>query len=153
MSASWSADDFRVARMALIGVSAASFVPLLTEDDALAIPAAICLHLGLGASLALERGDWLARTIGAVFLLPSSIIAAVLANIAIWHVASGGWEPVLVTPALAFALAHIVQLWRLAGLPIPPLHPLASSVTDDATESIFHPHAAPGHRAERIAAP
>ena len=70
------------------------------------------------------------RLFGAVLLLPSSVIAAVLASIAIWDVSTGGWEPVLVAAALAFALSHVVQLWRLAGLPIPPLHPLVAPETD-----------------------
>lgn len=154
MSVSWSANDFRVARMTLIGVSAASFVPLISgEASALAIPAAGCLHLGLVASLALERGVWLVRAFGAMLLLPSSTLATVLAAFAIQSARSGRWEPVVVTAALAFALAHIAQFWRLAGLPIPPLRPLIAPVTDDATESTFHPHAAPGDRAERIAAP
>lgn len=153
MSGSWSANDFRVARVALIGGSATSFVPLISgEASALAIPVAGCLHLGLVASLAFERGNWLVRLFGAVLLLPSSTLATLLAAFGIASGSSGRWEPLVVTAALAFALAHVAQFWRLAGLPIPPLHPLTAPVTDDATESIFHPHAAPGHRAERIAA-
>ena len=153
MSVSWSANDFRVARMALIGVSAASFVPLITgEASALAIPAASCLHLGLVASLASERGGWLVRLFGAVLLFPSYILAAALFAFGIAFGSSERWEPVVVTAPLAFALSHIVQFWRLAGLPIPPLHPLTAPVTDEATESIFYPQAAPEHRAERIAA-
>lgn len=133
--------------MALVGVSAASFVPLLTgEASGLAIPAAGCLHLGLLASLVLERGGWLVRLFGVVLLLPSATIAVVLATIAIWP-ATNRNEPVLVAAALAFALAHVVQLWRLAGLPIPPLNPITAPVTDD----FFHPQAAPERCAERIA--
>jgi len=145
----WSANDFRHARMALIGVSAASFVPLITgEASALAIPAAGCLHLGLVASLVLERGGWLVRLFGAVLLLPSSILAAVLAAFGMAGGSSEPWEPVVATAALAFALSHVAQFWRLAGLPIPPLHPLTAPATDD---SFFHPQAAPAQRAERIA--
>ncbi|HEY0150471.1 MAG TPA: hypothetical protein VGB92_00645 [Longimicrobium sp.] len=137
MSVSWSANDFRVARMALIGVSAASFVPLIgSEANALAIPAAGCFHLGLVASLALERGGWLVRVFGAVLLFPSSSIAAFLASMTIWV---GGREPVLVTAAVAFSLSHLVQFWRLAGLPIPPLHPLAAPEPDG--ERDWHPAA------------
>jgi hypothetical protein len=139
MRGSWQANDFRRARMALIGVSATCFVPLLTVGaDALAIHAAGCLHLGLVASLAFERQVWLVRLFGAVLLFPSSVIAVVLASVAIWDVSTGRPEPVLGAAALAFALSHVVQFWRLIGLPIPPLHPLAAPETDDVDERDWH---------------
>ncbi|HEX8671672.1 MAG TPA: hypothetical protein VF710_07275 [Longimicrobium sp.] len=131
MSVSWSENDFRVARMTLIGVSAASFVPLIAgEASALAVLAAGCIHLGLVASLAFERHVWLVRLFGAVLLFPSSMIAAVLGSVAIRDLSTGGGEPVLLVPALAFALSHAAQFWRLAGLPIPPLHPLTAPEAD-----------------------
>lgn len=143
----WSANDFRHARIALIGVSVASWVPFLTTPaDALAIPVAGVLHLALLASLAFEVQPWPARLFSAVLLLPSSVVAAVFAAVEATHAARGELDPLVAPAALLFALAHAAQLWRLAGLPILPLHPIAAPVTDD----FFH-QAAPEQRAERIA--
>lgn len=141
MRVSWSANDFRHARMALIGVSFASCASSFAAETLLGIAPAAFFHPGLLLSLLFEHRGWLARTVGAVLLLPSVTLAALVVEVG----APG--RPVLVTAVVAYALAHAAQLWRLAGLPIPPLHPLAAPVTDDS----FHLQTAQGERAERIA--
>lgn len=142
----WSANDFRHARMVLIGVSMGSWVPILYVGRFTPLLVGL-LHLGLLASLGLERRGGLERGLGAMLLLPSSMVAAVFAMYTLVSVAHGNATPGAAT-ALLFALAHAAQLWRLVGLPIPPLHPIAAPVTDD---SFFHPQAAPEQSAERIA--
>jgi hypothetical protein len=123
----WSANDFRHARVALVGASVASWTVLLADEaGALALPAAGCLHLGLVASLVLERQWWPVRLPAAVLLLPTSIMAAALAAFTFGSGGSAEWGPTLATTSLAFGISHVVQFWRLAGLPIPPLHPLVA---------------------------
>jgi hypothetical protein len=135
----WSANHFRRARIALIGVSMASCAPHFTGDSLLGMMPVVFLHLGLLLSLHLERRGWLARTVGTVLLLPSSIVSALMAGLVLAPGADGRTDPLVVTTVVAFALAHAIQLWRLAGLPIPPLHPLAVPVTHGAGGRDWHP--------------
>ena len=141
----WSTNDFRHARMVLIGASAAGWAALFNLGSSTPLLVGL-LHGALLASLDLERRGWLERWFGAVLLLPSSTVAAVCAVYSLDSAAYGNATP-FEAVALVFALAHVAQLWRLAGLPILPLHPIAVPVTDD----LFHPQAAPGQGAERIA--
>ena len=136
--------------MALVAASAASWaahlgltmtgcgrapckpIPTSGEEVLSAIVFVGLLHLALLVSPGLDRSGWLARLLGVLVLLPTSIGAAVYAAMVMGSLGSPYPEPLTPVNALVFALAHAAQLWRLAGFRIPPLHALAAPLADSS---------------------
>ena len=142
MSAAWAKEEFRRARIALVTASALAWMvaldfasserPLLTPGGLLAgTLVSGVVHFGLMLSLALERGDWMIRLFGAVMMIPNLILAAGGFAVAIM-VADLPEEKLLLAGFASLLVLHVVQLWRLAGIPFPRVQPLALPLADDA---------------------
>lgn len=142
-SAAWTAEEFRRVRIALVAASALawtvapSFVsgaaPLLTLGGLLAgalVSGAV--HFGLMLSLALERGEWVIRLLAAVMMIPNLIAAAAGSAVAIM-VAGRPEGKHLLAGFVSLLVLHVVQLWRLTGVPFPRVQPLALPPADNAT--------------------
>lgn len=133
----------RGARMALVALSMALWSgylgwqelgcpPAGCEEDTLPIGGVLVAmivgtaHLALLISLTVERGGVLARMFGVLLLLPTMYVAAWFAAAVLWS-ASPSTPHLEVVVLLVYGLAHLGQLWALAGIPIPSLQPVGGS--------------------------
>lgn len=105
---------------------------------------AAVIHLALLLSLPAERSGWVIRLAAAVIVLPYLLVSGSATAGILWVMLNqASWVPELALALSLFAL-HCAQLWRLAGLPIPRLQPLASF-------NQLNPAPGPGPAPERIA--
>jgi hypothetical protein len=131
-------EEFRGVRLTLVALSMVSWpavlvwdacsghhcAPIRPDGEELAFVALLvgALHLALLISFTLERGGWVARLAGAVIQLPTLGIAAAGTTRIILN-----WprEAGLLALCLPFLVLHVMQLWRLSGIPFPRIQPLA----------------------------
>lgn len=155
MGTVWTDDEYRIARITLVGLSMAGWPVFFAWDAMVGCSSEYCepthieggdlelaalivgvLHLGLLVSLSMEHGGWVARLIGAVCLLPVFALAASWTG----DIVLSGSPTRFYPPFVSLLLLHAMQMWRLSGFSFPRMQP----VMDGSLSSNLHTYAAPG---------
>ena len=137
MSPSWTADEFRRVRIALVAASALLWTAWmgapggpttlahLADRVLAAAQFAGAIHFGLLFSLTAERGSTALRAAGALILV--TMIFLVGAGLAFLSTKPFDGRGQFVAALSSIVALHALQLWRLAGVPFPRVHPITYS--------------------------